>query len=525
MVSYVTEAGDYATQRGPSLHLTGEERMSFARVLIVIFLGSCYGWSAFAGEAGSTARRTVDPELGTVVILENEALKLAVAPSLGGRVACAIFKETGNDWIYPKGGLFLDHVTQQVWPGELLEAQYEFLITSHGPEVASVRLWRTIEGKGDKAIAGVVFEKELSLRRADPRLHAIVRLKNPTSSPRSPISWVQNCLYLGGGRENDRYFRPTTTGILEGWAEFTSMGVTRHGLDFVRNPSAGWSAVSDQKTGEGAVFLMDYNDLFWLYNCIGALTVEWWFDPVPLKPGAQWETSVTMIPFLGMKTISYADERMIAGVKEGYAGGRLQISLSMCSSSPQDLKNVEVDVAVCDFPERNVLDSTTFRLPFISRKPVEKVVSVARARSDQEVVTVVSVKAENYHTKFEKYFDPLAKQRAQFGEYTPRYRISKARKMKHFSLAKEARVKSRKKPKVLVFRGLHQSSWRIDEALKLLGAESVRNSRHTVFVYGDQLDYLPATPEELLDYNLVIVANVPADALTDMGQEFIKLYL
>ncbi len=464
-------------------------------------------------------------EARQVVVMENEFWRLSVWPDTGGRVMHAVYKPTGHDWIFEKGGLFCDHVTQQVWPGELMNAQYDFRILETGPDQATVRVWRTIDGKGDAAISGVVFERDMTLKRGDPRLHAVIRLKNPTGEPRSPTPWVQHILYVGGRKENNHYFRPTTTGIQEGWTEYSGTQTIRHGTEFIREPTAGWTATTNSVSGEGAVFLMSYNDLFWLYNCIGNLTTEWWYDPVPLAPGAAWETPVTMVPFVGLKSVAYADEKVVASLEPAYQDQKLSATLRLLSAVPESLPAVSGELALLTWPEQKALKTEKFDFGEVGSRPVAKSFDLGALTKTQEAVLRVKLSSAGYQASFEQYFDPLAKEKEQFGQVTSNYRLAKPRKVKQFELPAGATVERHEQSRVLLYHGLHTRYWGLDYAFRYLDVEKVQQSYHTIFVYGDQLDYMVSSPTELLQYDLVVLSSVSAEALTDVGQAFLKLYV
>ena len=83
-------------------------------------------------------------------------------------------------------------------------------------------------------------------------------------------------MYVSGIKENNRYFRPSSRGVNEaGWDRKTG---SMTGDDYVKTPYEGWTAALNTETGEGIVWLMDYNWLKWLYNCPSCWTTEWVYD-------------------------------------------------------------------------------------------------------------------------------------------------------------------------------------------------------------------------------------------------------
>jgi uncharacterized membrane protein len=119
----------------------------------------------------------------------------------------------------------------------------------------------------------------------------------------------------------------------------------------------------------------------------------------------------------------------------------------------------------------------------------------------------------------------MAAEKEQFGQVTNDYRIAKPPKEKHFELPAGAMVERHPQPRVLLYEGLHTRYWGLDYAFRYLDVDKVQVSHHTIFVYGDQLDYMVSSPTELLQYDLVVLSDVPAEALTEVGTAFLKLYV
>ncbi len=65
--------------------------------------------------------------------------------------------------------------------------------------------------------------------------------------------------------------------------------------DFERAPTAGWTAVTDERLHQSLVFTMDYGPLLFLYNCLQNTTVEWQYVQQAIPPGQTWETNVTAV--------------------------------------------------------------------------------------------------------------------------------------------------------------------------------------------------------------------------------------
>ncbi|MCG2660171.1 MAG: hypothetical protein L6437_08010, partial [Kiritimatiellae bacterium] len=262
-----------------------------------------------------------------VVLMENAVMKLTIDPSQGGRVSSFIWKATGADWVLPGNtGFFMDHVWQQTWPGELLGKEYEVKILGKGPERGVIQAIATINGKGDKAIEGVRLIRTMEIFKDSPRIEVAFRLENPTSEPRAPGLWVQNCIHVGGkATEAVWTYRPSTRGVIAASLDPETDQIIGKEHSFIYDPVAGWSAEVNPAGKEGVVFLMDYNWLRCLYNNGGSRSVEWWYDQENLGAGKSFETKVIMWPFSGLTGVSYASPELVADLNITVTGKELSL--------------------------------------------------------------------------------------------------------------------------------------------------------------------------------------------------------
>ena len=96
----------------------------------------------------------------SIVVLENDEVRVAVDCSKGGRVSSYVWKATAHDWIpelTPPAlcGLSMDFLREQSWlHNELKDAPYEAEVVESGPERVAVRLSRLMDGKGDPRLTG-----------------------------------------------------------------------------------------------------------------------------------------------------------------------------------------------------------------------------------------------------------------------------------------------------------------------------------------------------------------------------------
>lgn len=494
---------------------------------------ACAGWQLQSTALAATVKE-VDGEKGQkLVVMENETWKLTIHPHEGGRIAGLVFKPSGRDWGRPQGGMFLDHVTQQPWPGELLGAPYTWkILRADGPE-ASVELACQLVGQErreknqprDESISDLLITKTFTLRDADRRIEAKYCFSNPTDKTKVPVPWIQNWLNIGGDKENDHYYRAAPSGVQHDYAEWKDNRYTSYGEEFLRRPMRGWSAWIDHDKKEGCVFLIDYNELYWLYNCMGSSTLEWWCDPVTLEPGGKWETTVRVAPFTDLLEVSHADASLVGDLELKIKDQQVQISLSLLSAAGTPLENTTVELAARTYPQGGEIWREKADLGTITGKVVTKNFTGPKLDTPtQEIVVKAKVTAKGYEGEFERHIDPDEVRKMQFAQPLSSYRMPKIPKVKKL-VVPEGKVKRNSPPHALVFRGLHYSNWGMDEALKALGVQDVKTSYHSIFVYGDQLDWRPGSLMDLYPYDVIVLGNIPPEALTETVQQMLKIYV
>ena len=349
-------------------------RKMLGQVFGVVFL-----FQAFPSLAAVTATDTAGPDGKPLVVVENSAMKLTVDPSQGGRVSSFIWKATGKEWVLAgECGFFLDHVWQQTWPGELIHRPYSARILDRGPERATVEVAVTIEGKGDKNIEGVRLVRTMTVTGDRPGIEVTIRLENPTAEPRAPGLWVQNAPQVGGVRDDLWTFRPSTRGIIRASANYSSgacvitPGEYKAADDFRSDPVAGWTAQTYPPSGEGVVFLMDYNYLRCLYDNAGSQTVEWWYDQVRLAPGKSFETRFTMWPISGMRAVGYAGRTLVGDLQMNVKEPDLTLVSRMVAGPDPVLGPARVKLELLDYDTGEVLRSKEFPGVDVSATPVEQ---------------------------------------------------------------------------------------------------------------------------------------------------------
>jgi len=471
----------------------------------------------------ATAVESTDAAGNRVVVMENAALKLTINPAAGGRVSSFIWKATGKDWVLPgNSGFFMDHVWQQSWPGELLGRSYDVKILPTEPGTAAVSASVVIEGSGDKTIAGVRLTRTMTLTDDSPRVIVTYRFENPTPEPRAPGPWVQNVIAVGGARDDAWTFRPTTRGIITASWSDSKGTVLPAGYkdDFCFDPVAGWSAEVYTPTGEGIVFFMDYNNLRCLYNNGGSQSVEWWLEQVRLAPGKAWETTVELFAFQGLKGVTYASPQVL-GYLEMQGEGPTIVLRNQLLAGPQPVAGaLSLKLQLLDYDTGKELFARQFPQLHLGAAPIVTEATAAHVPAGRNLLARATVTLpDGKSVSYEQY-------RAAPGVMGTEkaYRIAKPRRERAVERPPVIAKTPHEGFNILHLRGLYHDYYRLPEAARLLGARLECGS-YRVFVYGPSLSYFPGSYDELMNFDVIVLNNVPAEAIDEVTMQYLSDYV
>jgi len=481
----------------------------YATVILLMVLSS----SAFSAV---TVTQGKGPEGTPVVVMENDLIRLEIAAARGGRISQFVQKSVGQPWFHAGNtGMFMDHVWQQTWPGELLGKTYELKVRSRGPEKGSVVVTGLIEGKGDESISGLRIVREMTIFSGSRRVEATVRLENPTDARKSPGLWIQNAnLCPGGTRENNWTYRPTTRGVLA--ASFSPKSGERTGAeDFIYDPVGGWSAIVDPQANEGCAFLMDYNWLRCLYDNNGSESVEWWYEQCWLAPGDSFQTEVTVWPFRNLKAVSHASRHAVAELKIEQDGANL-VARNRIIAGPEGADSLQVRMQFLDYETGRTLIEKTYPVPRLADRAAEQALTFRKAPMEKNVLARVILSGRGWTESYETYRPRPAVE----GTETP-YAVARPPQARPFQKPKRIVKVKDQELKVLHLRGLFEYYYRIPEAIELLKGK-LKSGSYRTFVYGPSLTYFPTDYKELMAYDLIILNNIPATVLDERIQEMIK---
>ena len=486
---------------------------------VVMIMFGIVGAPAASGSLHSSIAKGPD---GTPrVTIENALYRTTFNPSLGGRCSSFVVKRTGREWVYKQktGGLFTEHFARESHPGEFWYEPYEWKVVREGGRVG-VRLWRTARGKKIRHMAGLVVEKTVWLRTDAAHVDCDFVVRNPLTESRSVGFWIQHCFWLGQSFTDNYYYRPSTNGIKVSGVHRT-IG-QKFGEDWVKRPTAGWSAARNDRTHEGVVFLMDYDMLDILYNATSACTLEWFTDDALVPKGRSWQTTYTMIPVDGFTGFVHASGRLIANVTGHKRPGRTEI-VHQLRGAKRALGPVRLHTEVHALRSKKRLAQHD-----AAARVGLQVVNLCRTfdvRPTEPLLVKVTAAGEGWTERYEAFYDPTPPMQAWVGVPPwSEYSVPKPPKRKTFvkpELDKLTVGSANGRTDVLVFFGLYTNQYGIEPALGRLGAHRVQVSDAP----STGAAFLPSAFEEMFAYDLVVLSNVNAKALGLFGMELVYEYV
>lgn len=485
-----------------------------------------------------TCREDKDADGNTTVVLENQFVRLTFSPHYGGRATSCYVKATKRELCYggEYGGLFVDHWSKFPWPSALFELPYQYDLPTGNDQQRSIHLWVTAEGKklpkasnahDDPGLLGLRVEKIITLFADRPTIHVKSGITNPTKEARNAGLYMQHCFYLGGDYDWETYYRPSTTGVEV--MRVRKSGEANKGKDWVREPTAGWTAARDDKTNDGLVFVLDYNYLRELYN--SGATTEWFLDPVVIPASGQWWTEYVVVPVKGFRGFTYSSRRLIADLSAQRTKDGLQVTHTVASSW-DTLGDVKLKTSILTLKDRKPLAAQETLIKGVGFDPRSGQV-VFKGSLQPKVVLRTEASGDGWTESYESFFDSTAvglktqenmgmAPLAVTGSAEDTYSIKRPRKIKQFnkpdfnSIPKAGAGRL----KLLLMYGLYTQTYRIDEALKPLGVElKISDSPD------NGAEYFPGTYDELFSYHAVILSDVHSKALGDVALEMLSDYV
>ena len=484
--------------------------------------------AATGTSAAVTAAR--DPAATNIVVIQNETLRIEINLEIGAHVTSFRYKGFEDadiifDWKTENGGLFKDLWYMQGWPGEFDKRLYDVEIVKAGPDEAVVKTWTMSTGvsgnKKQEDLAGIRLVKTFSLKAGERVLSVAYEFTNEGSKGRRPAFWSQHAFDFDGKRKNSVYWRPTRFGV--DWISGEKPS-SEYGYWYVANVNGGWNGTSHRQLRQGLMSLMDYNDLMQVYDNTAANTTEWMYDDVAIPAGKTWKTEVRVIPTEGFAGYTYGGPAVIGYVESKEVPGGLRVEHTVAATAGA-LKDVVVGTEVVAARGGWQVKGDDIRTAALGMKPLQQAVMVPGIGPMPCVVkvTVAGVGADGkpVTVSYADYVGGKAGRNQDLVTLDPIFAFPVPEKRKQYLKPDRIALQHGTPPKILFVRGLWGEYHGLDEALKQVDNVTVVDAWMKKSALGETLGNFPASYEDLLSYDVIILANVSGPMLAGVGQEML----
>ncbi len=159
----------------------------------------------------------------------------------------------------------------------------------------------------------------MTLQAGSPQLRVEISVENVGAIGRTAGYWSQSLVYPGGvSAAMPTVFRPNVRAIsvstYDKATERFTFSTEEPDTGFVRDPQKGWMATLNAETRTGMAFVMSFDELMFLYNCM-PYTNEWQYKSVGIPVGKAWKTDFVLYPINGFTRVDYASRTMLAAVQ------------------------------------------------------------------------------------------------------------------------------------------------------------------------------------------------------------------
>jgi len=468
--------------------------------------------------------------------MSNGDLTIVIDLRSGGRVSEYRYAGFENKNIIHEvggrvnGGLFIDHFSSQKWPGELNYARYEGEIVKAGPAVGAVKVWRmstgVFEGPVNESLTELKVQRTIIMKADSRVLQCHVSVRNTAKTGKRISYWQQNNFsFLPEKRKGNTWYRPAPSGV-------SVMGEGRpdrwHGY-FVEPPIAGWTGVANRKMKRGMMLVMDYNDLWKLYDNIPAATVEWMYDSVAIPAGKAWETDVYVLPTAGMGSFVHGSREIVADMQTVKRGKQLHIT-HFLTQGLDPLTDVTVKTAVEAGTRLWKAAAPDARIKRLTEK-ISKVTVTAREVTQLPAVVHVTVTGKTpagkqVTVRYGHFVPGETGENLDMITMAPLYTFPLPVKKKDYLKPDQIVLKRRDKPHVYFGRGVWYDFSRVDEALKKIPGVVLSDGYYRASDVSNALAPMPAGYSELLRLDVVVLFNSDSRAMGgDVTEEMLADYV
>lgn len=272
--------------------------------LLVAFLASN---TTKADSALSETKIDGDP----AIILENSLVRIRVRPTRGGCIDQIIHKPTGKLLTArTSGSVFQDRVWN--YANRDVYTQWTKAVYSYSTEPGADPVAVTLRCRGSVGIGSrLTFEKTFSLQKGSAAIRAdyVLALGHEAMVPKRAGIWWHN--QLGIPQETTTYYVPTHRGI-----QTLAYGAGASGQYWWYDVARGWGAALGE-SGTGIAAIMDERKLMCFYQFMRGevALMEWAYRSEEIANGSDTRTTLWLVPFSGLKTVSGAGPDVVGEIQ------------------------------------------------------------------------------------------------------------------------------------------------------------------------------------------------------------------
>lgn len=484
-----------------------------------------------AGTLAAAATVRPVPEQPDLVEMANDLLTVRIDLARGAKVVS--FRYAGfdkEDVVFDaatqNGGLCKDLWTTQGWPGEFDRRRYESKVVKNDAaeavlETATVSTG-LVRGKTNETLSDLALVKTFTLRDGDRGLHVSLALTNTAAIGKRPAYWSQHAFDFDGQRKNTRYWRPTRHGV-----DMISLDTgleSPNGYWYVAPPTAGWNGATNAAARRGLMFLLDYNSVQQLYDNCASNTLEWMYDDTAIPAGKTWTTEMAVIPTEGFTGYRHGDHTLVAHFETVETPAGLAIE-HVLAAAMAPLKDVTVKTLVRGARDAWKVEAEPFPAASIGFAPLVRTVNVSGVGAMpcviEVTVTATDAKGERRTISYADYFGGRVGRNVNLELLQPYHEFIPPKKKRQYLKPDTIVRRKNAKPRILFVRGLWADFQGVDEAIQLLGEVEVVDAWMKKAALGETLGNFPASYDDLLGYDAIILANVSGGMLGDIGEEML----
>ena len=221
----------------------------------------------------------------------------------------------------------------------------------------------------------------------------------------------------------------------------------------------------------------------------------------------------------------------MAPARPGDASSELLITHYLGRSTAGDIHDVKLTATLRGVDSKEKHPLSELDAGTLTWEP-EKLMQSVKVNMDQRLVcdavlTGIDAAGKPVKEEYSFYWPGISGEKFDLmaGTTATTYYRKPPRKVKVYARPKNLVYYRKPECRILELRGLFHQCFRVPEAATKAGMTEIRGSYFSSSWAGNSLSYLPASFEEMFDYDLVVMNDVDAECLTDFGLEALKEFV